>query len=1028
MGDQRRTTLLHYAGAVLITALAVSLRWLLNPVLGDYLPFFALFGAVALTVWFSGYRAALLTAALGYIAYLWLFIEPRWGLGLGQPRQLIGLITYVLSCSLIISFGEAMRAARRRTQAQQRQLEQAVQEQGSLLQQLREEKERLQRSLRALEESESRYRTIGELIPFGVWMRDAGGEVLHLSACLLEMLGQTLKEHQEDWPSRVHPDDYERIVNGLPRWLQAGEPWEEEFRIRGSDGHYRSLLSRGIPLRGEDGQVRSWVGINLDLTARKRAEEALRQATEQLRIVTESMAAPVTRCSRDLTYLWVSKPYADWLQQPVSDILGRPIRDIIGPEAFAQLRPNFEKVLAGHVVRYEEEVQFHGIGPRWINAVYTPTMDGAGVPDGWVAVVLDITERRQMEEALRQSEQRFARFMHHLPGLAWIKDLEGRYLYANDTALKVFTGSRERLYGRTDDEVFPPETASQFKQNDRQALASEAGVQVIETLEHEDGLVHHSIVSKFPILGPEGEPALVGGMAIDITDHMRAEKVLAESEERFRQLAENVHEIFWMSDPETTELLYISPAYERVWGQSCQSLYDNPRSFMDAVHPDDQERVRIAVLENQARGEQTDKEYRVVRPDGSIRWVRDRAFPVKDAAGRFYRLVGIIDDFTEKKLAEEALKEADRRKDDFLATLAHELRNPLAPIRNAAEVFRRTDLADPRLRSVRDIIDRQVQQMVRLIDDLLDISRITRGKLQLRKERIELAAVLQSAVEASRPLIDKQSHELTVTLPEEPVYLDADPIRLAQVFSNLLNNAAKYTEKGGHVWLTAERQGATVVVSVRDTGIGIAAGHLPRLFEMFSQVAPALERSQGGLGIGLALGRGLVELHGGSVEARSAGLGKGSEFTVRLPVVEAVREARQDPGLGGAKSSGGPGCRILVADDLPDAVESLAMMLRLAGHEVQTAHDGLEAVQAAASFWPDVVFLDIGMPKMNGFEAARHIRQQPWGKEMLLVAVTGWGQEEDKRRTFEAGFNHHLTKPVEPKALEKLLARFQEAR
>jgi PAS domain S-box-containing protein len=634
----------------------------------------------------------------------------------------------------------------------------------------------------------------------------------------------------------------------------------------------------------------------------------------------------------------------------------------------------------------------------------------------------DLIERVRSDEALRESEQRFARFMERLPGLAWIKDLQGRYVYANDAAVKTFRCTREGLYGKTDDDIFPPETAAQFKQNDRQALTSGTGVQVIEALEQEDGIVHHSVVSKFSILGPGSGPAFVGGMAIDITDRLRAEKVLAESEERFRQFAENINEVFWMTDPKTTQLLYISPAYERVWGRSCQSLYENPRSFMDAVHPEDRERVRIDVLEKQSRGEQVDKEYRVVRPDGSIRWVRDRAFPVRDAADQFYRLVGIIDDFTERKYAEDALKEANRRKDEFLATLAHELRNPLAPIRNAAQVLRMKDGSDPQVRSARDIIDRQVQQMVRLIDDLLDISRITTGKLQLRQERIELAAVVQSAVEASRPLVETLAHDLTVSLPQEPIHLEADPIRLSQVFSNLLNNAAKYTEKGGHVWLTAEQQDGELVVSLRDTGIGIAAEHLPELFEMFSQVTPALERSQGGLGIGLALVRGLVGLHGGSVEARSAGLGRGSEFIVRLPVLDTPTQRRPEPSADGEKTCAGPRCRILVADDLQDSVDSLAMMLRLAGHDVQTAHDGLEAVQAAAAFRPDVVLLDIGMPKMNGYEAARHIRQQSWGKDMLLVALTGWGQEEDKRQTFEAGFDRHLTKPVDPAALEKLLA------
>jgi PAS domain S-box-containing protein len=757
---------------------------------------------------------------------------------------------------------------------------------------------------------------------------------------------------------------------------------------------------------------------------RQCAEEAFRRTTEQLQIVTESMAAPVTRCSRDLKYLWVSKPYADWINRPPNEIVGRPILDILGPEAFERLRPHFQEVLSGQVVRYEEQIQFRGIGPRWISAVYTPTPGADGVPDGWVAVVLDITERRQTEEALRQSEQRFDRFMHHLPGLAWIKDLPGRYVYANDAALKAFRCTWDGLSGKTDEEVFAPETAAQFKQNDRQALTSEAGVQVVETLEQEDGLVHHSVVSKFPILGPEGGPALVGGMAIDITDHLRAEEVLAESEERFRQLAENINEIFWMTDPQTTQLLYISPAYERVWGRSCQSLYENPRSFMDAVHPEDRERVRIAVLENQSRGEQTDKEYRVVRPDGSIRWVRDRAFPVKDAAGRFYRLVGIIDDFTERKHAEEALKEADRRKDEFLATLAHELRNPLAPLRNGLQIMRLAGNDRAAVEQARAMMERQLEQFARLVDELLDLSRISRGKIELHKERIELATVLDNALETCDPLIKQSGHELTVTLPDEPVYVDADKTRLAQALCNLLTNAAKYSERGGRIWLTAERQGGEVVVSVKDTGVGIPPHMLPRVFEMFTQVDRSLEKAQGGLGIGLAIVKRLVEMHGGSVEARSEGPDMGSEFILRLPVALSLV---QEPEDGGDPQQARPTTRrrVLVVDDNVDVADSLAKMLDLMGNEVRTARDGLEAVAAAAAYRPDLILMDLGMPRMNGYDACRRIREQPWGKGILIVAVTGWGQDEDRRRSREAGFNHHLVKPVRHAELEKLLGELK---
>jgi CheY-like chemotaxis protein/two-component sensor histidine kinase len=319
------------------------------------------------------------------------------------------------------------------------------------------------------------------------------------------------------------------------------------------------------------------------------------------------------------------------------------------------------------------------------------------------------------------------------------------------------------------------------------------------------------------------------------------------------------------------------------------------------------------------------------------------------------------------------------------------------------------------------VIERQVGQMARLLDDLLDVSRITRGKLGLRKAPVTLAAVLESAVETSRPVIDGGGHQLAVTLPPEPVHLDADPVRLAQVFANLLNNAAKYTARGGTVRLTAERAGPEVVVSVTDSGIGIAPEVLPRLFEMFSQATPALGRSQGGLGIGLSLVRGLVEMHGGRVEARSGGAGQGSEFVVRLPIAATPAAREQRPA--GAQTPCAGGCRIVAADDNSDAAHSLALMLTLMGHEVRTARDGQEAVEVAEAFRPEVVVLDIGMPRLNGYEAARRIRQQPWGKAVLLVALTGWGQEEDRRRSKEAGFDEHLVKPANPAALEELLGR-----
>ena len=302
--------------------------------------------------------------------------------------------------------------------------------------------------------------------------------------------------------------------------------------------------------------------------------------------------------------------------------------------------------------------------------------------------------------------------------------------------------------------------------------------------------------------------------------------------------------------------------------------------------------------------------------------------------------------------------------------------------------------------------------MVRLIDDLLDLGRISRGRVELRKERVELAVVVQSALEASRPLIEARSHELFLTLPEKPIYLDADPTRLAQIMSNLLSNAAKYMDNGGRIWLTVERLEEVALISVRDVGIGIAAEHLSHIFEMFAQVAPALERSQGGLGVGLALVRGLVELHDGTIEARSGGVGTGSEFIVHLPIVDGLAQKVNQATTEGRKVVSSPKRRLLVVDDNQDSADSLATMLQVMGHETRTAYDGLEAIQVAGAFRPDVALVDLGLPKMNGYEIARHIREQSWGKNIVLIALTGWGQAEDQQRSKEAGFDYHLVKLI----------------
>jgi len=446
------------------------------------------------------------------------------------------------------------------------------------------------------------------------------------------------------------------------------------------------------------------------------------------------------------------------------------------------------------------------------------------------------------------------------------------------------------------------------------------------------------------------------------------------------------------------------------------------------------DRSRYDDLMDQGRARSGRAEVRLRPSDGA-------EFPVyltlSQLPGESVPLIGLfVTDLTVQKAhealaaAQEALREADRRKNEFLAMLAHELRNPLAPIRNAAGILRRA-AGDPQtVETICSMLERQIGFMVRLVDDLLDVSRITRNRIELRRERLELATALDQAVEAVRPLSRKARHRVTVSLPSAPVYLDADPVRMTQVFTNLLDNACKYMAPGGQVRLSAEvvpAQGdapGEVVVRVRDEGIGIPAEQLSRIFEMFAQVDTSLERTNAGLGIGLSLVNSLVELHGGKVEAHSEGPGHGSEFVVRLPTVAAngaVKQAQE-----GERTM--KRYRMLVVDDNRDSAESLALLLKLTGHDTRTALDGEAAIREAAENQPDVVLLDIGMPKLNGYDACRRIRSEPWGRDMILIAQTGWGQDDDRRRTEEAGFDGHVVKPVDPDDLIRMVTRLSTAR
>jgi len=518
---------------------------------------------------------------------------------------------------------------------------------------------------------------------------------------------------------------------------------------------------------------------------------------------------------------------------------------------------------------------------------------------------------------------------------------------------------------------------------------------------------------------PDGRAHRLVSIMADVTERTQADEALRIERERLTVALQTGRMGVFDYDLRTDTLWWSGQMYE-LFGLDATRFVPTAQAVTALIHPDDVDEFVQRRLETVAVGEPMQHELRIVRPDGSTIWVGYRGKSERDGTGRPVRIHGVIADITPRKLAEQALREADRRKDNFIATLAHELRNPLAPIRNAVHVLRQRTQADAQVAWCRDVIDRQVAQMSRLLEDLLDVSRVTRGQFRLRREPLELAAVIDQALEIAGPVIGGAGHSLRVTPSPQALPLEGDSTRLAQVFSNLLINAAKYTPRGGRIEVAVERAGDDALVSVRDTGVGIAADRLPDIFEMFGPSTSLAERSPDGLGIGLSLAKGLVEMHGGSIVAHSEGPGRGSEFKVRLPLAVAARAT--EPGDTVRPPSDRPTRRVLVVDDLRDSADSLGALLESAGHSVHVAYNGEQALALAELHRPEVVLLDLGMPGIDGCEVCQRLRAAPWSAGMVIIAQTGWGQERDRQRTRDAGFDHHLVKPIDPDELDALFA------
>jgi len=928
------------------------------------------------------------------------------------------------------------------------------------------------------EETRARLAAIVESSEDAIISKTLDGVIRSWNAGAERIFGYTRNEAVGQHIMLIIPPERHSEERAILELLCRGGRLEHFETVRvAKDGHRLDISITVSPIRDRDGRIIGASKIGRDITQQKRVLEALRQSEAQARL-----ALDIARIG---TWSWDPDTGEVMLDERCHEVCGLLDVDSLSlsdlmPRVHPEDWPRIEAALQeaffpdGNGLYAVEFRLLHKEGTvRWVVARGQTFFQWEGEtrrPIRMLGTLLDITERKLAEEALRKSEGRH-RFLSELAAATQpltdagevmavtarmlAEHLEvNRCAYAEVESESVFviTGDYNRgvrsIVGR-----WP--VASFGAELERCMLANEPyvvdDVEVDPRAGFELGAYRQADIRAVICVPLHKAGRFVSAMAVHqrVPRHWTAaeiELVLTivarswESIERTRVVrglretadrlalamsAANLGDWSWDA---TTDIVTMSPRAAEIFG-ILPGPYMTWTDMRGLIHADDRERARLEVERAVARRDSYDIEYRIRRPSGEEVWVSAKGRAQYDTGGQALGMFGVVQDVTERKRLEQELRrraeelaEADRKKDDFIALLAHELRNPLAPLRTGLQLMQLKAEDVNTVGKTRAMMDRQLTHMVRLVDDLLDVSRMNRNKLHLQKSRVQLSEVLSNAIETAGPAIEAAGHELSVSLPPEPIFLDADLTRLAQVFGNLLTNSAKYTERGGRIWLTAELQSGEALVSVRDTGIGIPADALPHIFDMFSQVDRSMERVTGGLGIGLALVKGLVEMHGGLVTAESDGLGNGSTFTVRLPISYRASESAPQDSAGDLGWPWRSGQRVLVADDNRDGAESMATMLQLLGNEVHLAYDGMEAVEAAERVRPVLILIDVGMPRMNGLDATRQIRQREWSRGVTIIALTGWGQEGDRERSRAAGCDGHLVKPVSLLELEKLLA------
>jgi PAS domain S-box-containing protein len=830
----------------------------------------------------------------------------------------------------------------------------------------------------------------------------------------------------------VHPDDLPDVQAAINRAMDANGDgrYAVEFRLRRRpDGREQWVSATGQTFF-EGGRPVRVVGTAQDVTEARDLRVTLRETEELARRVTD--AVPGILYVYDLAEgrnVWGNREMVDMLgytREQIAAMGSRLLETLLHPEDLARYAAHHERLLAlrdDDPVDFEYRMRCANGEWLWLHSrelVFRRGPDGR--PAQIVGTAMSIQEIKRAEERVAESERRLNAVLDNTTAAIFLMDDRQHCVYMNAAAERLAGYTLAETQGRPLHDVIHhtrpdgcPYPLHECPID--QAFPAQNQMQGEEVFVHRDGSLYPVAFTASPVRDHGGSAV---GTVIEVRD-IRAERAAAEelraSREQLQLTLESAELGTWDIDLRSNRMNR-SLRHEQFFGhaelQADWTLGTTERHLL----PEDR-RVFRAAVERALQTGQFDVEARVRAPDGPPRWLALKGRAYYDDYGRPVRMSGVIADVTARRAAVDALKEADRNKDRFLAILSHELRNPLAPIRTAAHVLAQPQVAENQARSARQIIQRQVAHMAGLLDDLLDLARVTQGKLELKRACVNLAEVVDAAVEAARPLIEARRHEFVLEMPPAEVRLDADPLRLAQVLSNLLNNAAKYTDPGGRIRLSAQVVDGALRLAVEDNGIGLPLESRDRLFTMFGQADGAEGRSDGGLGIGLALVKGLVDLHGGRIEAHSEGQDRGSTFVITLPLPSPAVQAR--PGADGAATgAAGSGRRVLVVDDNQDAADALAMLLHALGHETCVAYDGRSAFELANRLRPEFALLDIGMPGMDGHELARRLRDEPWGRTMRLVALTGWGQDEDRERAYRSGFDRHYTKPVDPVELETL--------